>query len=329
MVVLTCRGSQKSDLHRTELHSRHNICFWILVVAFSTALFGCSRAHSQAAVAVKSAPIEFIQQWGVRGNEPGQLENPVGLAADPIGRIYFADRATGFVQKFEASGIPLLCFETPAARSAGAVAVDSGGAIYVANLHAGLIQIFFPQGDPLRGLRIAPERGYEGPFTFSIDGEGRIYVPDPLGGRVQVFNSHGALLKHWRIAPNSTETLAHPFAVVAANDAVYVGEAGTNRILKFSADGIQKAEFKASDGDAGRLLALAAGNKHVFALTGFPVRLHVWSEDGHLGLTDSMGDRLSGVESAVYLAADAAGDLIVLDSEARRVLRFRAHLDLP
>jgi tripartite motif-containing protein 71 len=321
-------GALISDLHRTVLHSRNRSCFWLIPLLFLPAVLGCSRAHSQAAVAAKPAPIEFVQQWGVRGTEPGQLESPVGLAADAIGRVYFADRATGFVQKFEASGIPLLCFETPVVRFAAAIAVDSGGAIYVVNPRAGLIQIFFPQGDSLRGLRIAPQRAYEGPFTFSIDAGGRIYVPDPSGGRVQVFNSHGVLLKIWRILPHASEKAARPFAAVAASDAVYVGDAEANRILKFAPDGVQTAEFKLPDADASRLLALAAVNKHVFALTGFPVRLQVWSEDGHLELTDTMGDRLSAVESAAYLAADTAGDLMVLDPEARRVLRFRAHLDL-
>jgi len=277
----------------------------------------------------KPAPIEFVQQWGVRGAEPGQLESPIGPAADAIGRVYFADRTTRFVQKFEASGIPLLCFETPVARSAGAIAVDSGGAIYVASPRAGLIQIFFPQGDALRGLRIAPERNYDGPFAFSIDGDGRIYVPDPAGGRIQVFNSHGILLKIWRIPPHASEKAAHPFAAIAASDAVYVGDAEANRILKFSFEGVQNAEFRMPEGDSSRLLALAVGKNHVFALSGFPLRLQVWSEDGQHELTDALGDRLSGVESAAYIAADAAGDLIVLDPEARRVFRFRAHLDLP
>jgi streptogramin lyase len=316
-------------LHRTVLHSRNRSFLWLIPLLFLTAIVGCSRAQSQAAVAVKPAPIEFVQQWGVRGNEPGQLEMPVGLAADSIGRVYFADRATAFVQKFEASGIPLLCFETPAARSAGAVAVDSGGAIYVANARTGLIQIFFPQGDPLRGLRIAAQRNYDGPFAFSIDGDGRIYVPDPAGGRVQVFNSHGILLRIWRILPHASEKAARPFAAVAASDAVFVADSDGNRILKFAPDGVQTTEFQVPDADTSHLLALAAGKKHVFALTGFPVRLQVWSEDGHHELTDTLGDRLSAVESAAYLAADTAGDLMVLDPEARRVMRFRAHLDLP
>ncbi len=280
---------------------------------------------------VKPPPIEFVQQWGVRGSEPGQFESPVGPAVDPLGRVYFADRTTSFIQKFEAGGRPLLCFVHPAARTADAIAVDSGGAIYVANSRAGAIQVFFPEGDPLRALRIAPQRNSEGPFVFSIDANGRIYVPDPAGARVQVFNSRGQLLKIWRILPDVSEKAAHPFAAVADHDgSVYVGDAAGGRILKFARDGVQTAGFKSPDSaDHSHLLSLAAATKHVFVLRGFPLRLEVWSEDGRRELIDTLGDRLSGVESAAYLAADAAGNLIVLDPEARRVLRFRAHLDVP
>lgn len=275
-------------------------------------------------------PIEFVQEWGVRGSEPGQFENPIGPAMDPVGRVYFVDRATSFVQKFEAAGIPLLCFEHFAARTADAIAVDSGGAIYVANSRAGTMQIFFPQGDPLRSLRIAPQRNSEEPFIFSVDADGRIYIPDAAGARIQVFNSRGLLVKIWKILPEASQKAARPFAAVANNDgAVYVGDAVDGRILKFSSDGVQSAAFKPDSGDASRLIGLAAAAHHVFALRGFPLRLEVWSEDGRRELTDTLGDRLSGVESAAYLAANAAGDLIVLDPEARRVFRFRAHLDLP
>jgi hypothetical protein len=317
-------------LRRTALHSRR-IGFCIALIAFFPVLAGCSRAHSQAASVVKPPPIEFVQQWGARGTEPGQLESPIGPAMDAAGRVYFADRATSFVQKFEAAGIPLLCFEHPAAHAADAISVDSGGAIYLANVRIGLIHIFFPQGDPLRGLRIAPQRNFEGPFIFSIDPDGRIYVPDPAGARVQVFNSRGLLLKIWRILPDASEKAAHPFAAVADNEgAVYVGDTANGHILKFTRDGVQSTGFKSSDTeDASRLLGLAAAAKHVFALRGFPIRLEVWSEDGRRELSDTLGDRLSGVESAAYLAADAAGNLMVLDPEAPRVLRFRTHLDLP
>jgi streptogramin lyase len=316
-------------LRRIQLHSRRSNWFWVALIAFP-ALSGCSHAHSQAVSAVNPPPIEFVQEWGVRGTEPGQLENPIGPALDPIGRVYFADPATSFIQKFEVAGIPLLCFVSAAARTADAIAVDSGGAIYVANSRIGAMQLFFPVGDPLRALRFAPRRNYDGPFFFSIDADGKIYVPDPAGSRVQVFNSHGQLLRIWRVLPEASEKSAHPFAAIANNDAVYVGDAADGRILKFTRDGVQSEGFKSPDssGDS-RLLGLAAAGKHVFALRGSPVRLEVWNEEGHRELIDTLGNRLSGVESAAYLAADAVGDLIVLDSDARRVLRFRTHLDLP
>ena len=303
----------------------------MILIAFFPALAGCSRAHSQATAVAKPAPIEFVQAWGVRGTEPGQLENPMGPAMDPIGRVYFVDRATSFVQKFESTGIPLLSFETYAARNADAIAVDSGGAIYVANSRAGTIQVFFPQGDPIRPLRIAPQRNFEGPFVFSIDADGRIYVPDPAGARVQVLSSHGQILRIWRVLPEAGEKAARPFAAVADSDGdVFVGDAADGRILKFARDGVQSAGFKAPDsGDASHLLGLAVAAKHLFALRGFPLQLEVWSEDGHRELVDTLEGRLSAIESAAYLAADAAGDLVVLDPEGRRVLHFRAHLDFP
>ena len=200
-----------------------------------SALWGCSRAHSQtAAMVTKPAPLEFVEEWGVRGTDPGQFEDPTGPAMDPVGRVYVADRATGFVQKFEAGGVPLLSFENAAARTADAIAVDSGGAIYVANSRAGTMQIFFPEGEPLRAMRIAPQRKTAGAFIFSIDSDGKIYVPDPAGARVQVFSSKGEIQRVWRIPPGDSEKAAEPFAAVADSDAVYVGDAADGRILKFS-----------------------------------------------------------------------------------------------
>jgi DNA-binding beta-propeller fold protein YncE len=291
---------------------------------------GCSRAHSQAAstASTNAEPLQFLKQWGVRGTDPGQFEDPVGPAMDPVGRVYIADRATGFVQKFEASGVPLLSFEAPAARTADAIAVDSGGAIYIANFRTGIVQIFFPQGQPLHALRIAPQRGVADPFFFSIDAEGKIYVPDAAHSRLHILSSRG-LQRILTVPGNASQKLGHPFAAVANIDAVYVGDAEDGRILKFSRTGGLIATFQNPDpAGASRLLSLAVSGKHVFALRGFPLRLEIWSEDGQRQVANALADRLSAVKSAAYLAANAAGDLVVLDPEARRVLHFRAHVDL-
>ena len=165
-------------------------------VFFAMALLaGCSRARPQVAAASPLPQLEFVDEWGVHGQAPGQLDKPVGPAVDVTARVYFADRGTGSVKKFTVGGVPLLAFDDSAILGAAGIAVDSGGAIYVADARAGLIRVFFPEGDLLRVIRVAPQRQFEGPFIFSTGADGQIFVPDPAGGRVQVFSPRGPLLR--------------------------------------------------------------------------------------------------------------------------------------
>ena len=93
-------------------------------LAIATLGAGCSpsRPQAQAAEPAQLPAIEFAGEWGVHGQEPGQLDHPVGPAVDAAGRVYLADRGTGFVQKFAADGTALLSFEDSAVREASAIA---------------------------------------------------------------------------------------------------------------------------------------------------------------------------------------------------------------
>src|SRR5579871_3142498 len=79
------------------------------VASFVSALLlaGCSHVQQSASAAPQTIPFEFLGQWGMQGNAPGQLNDPVGPALDTFGRVYFVNRPTGSVEKFEASGAPL------------------------------------------------------------------------------------------------------------------------------------------------------------------------------------------------------------------------------
>jgi hypothetical protein len=300
-----------------------------LLLSLAPICLGCSRNQPQAATIPKLPQVEFIEQWGIRGQAPGQLEIPVGPATDMIGRVYLADRGTTFVQKFETSGIPLLTFEHPSARTADAIAVDSGGAIYLSNARAGVIQVFFPEGQPLRVLRIAPQRAWKGPFAFSVDADGRIFVPDPSGGRVQVLTPEGRVRHVWRIPSGSPGVTSHPFTAMAGSDGfVYVGDAASGRVLKFTSAGEQVASWRDAS-DAPPLVSLAVGRSHLFVLSGGQsLHLEVWDLGGRQELVDDLGGQLvTAKSSSVALAADALGNLLVLDSEVPRVLHFRIHLD--
>lgn len=306
---------------------------------------GCSRGRSQAAAApLPQVPaVEFVSQWGMHGDDPGQLNDPVGPAMDGIGRVYVVDRGTGSIEKFETSGVPLLSFDYPSLRNAAGIAVDFGGGIYVADARLGAIQIFFPEGDFIRSFHIAAQRGWQGPFGFGIDDGGKVFVSDPEGGRVQVFDSHGKIVRVWKLPASAAGEPAHPsMAVTAVDGSVYVGDPQAGRIVKYSSDGQEIADWGGTAGTTAPLLSLGVSEKYVFALRDAAPHLEIWTPDGHLKMTDNLGGLLDGAppspgaaaptESSPgkpSLAVDAQDDLVVLDPAVPRVLRFRIHLDPP
>jgi len=299
------------------------------MVAAAFLLAGCSRVQPQAAVVPQQPALEFIGQWGVAGDGPGQLADPVGPAVDSFGRVYFASRGSGLLHKFDSAGVPLISFEADGVRHASGIAVDSGGGIYIADAAAGQIRVYFPEGDFLRSLPIAPERNSTGPFGFSVAADGTIFVPDPIGGRIQELSSQGKIERIWRVLPNAAAGRPSKpvVAAVGPDGFVYAVDAQANRIVKFTREGAQVASWDDSADGPAPLLSLAVSANYVFVLRGTSPRVVVWTLDGQRRLADNLGDRLDAAPpSGGSLALSPAGELIVLDPSAPRVLRFRIHL---
>ena len=298
----------------------------VAVAAFLLA--GCSRMQPQAAVAPQQPPFEFIGEWGVAGDGPGQLADPVGPAVDTFGRVYLASRSSGLLQKFDSAGVPLISFDADGVRHASGIAVDSGGGIYVADARAGEIRVYFPEGDFLRTLRVAPERNSEGPFGISIAADGAVIVPDPAGGRIQILSSQGRIERLWRVLPDAAGRPYKPVAAAVGPDGfVYVGDSQTNRVVKFTREGARVASWDDSVDVPAPQLGLAVSSSYVFVLRGASPRIVVWTLDGRRLLADDLGGRLdAALPNAGNLALSPAGELIVLDPGRTRVLRFRIHL---
>jgi len=300
-----------------------------LAVFAALLLAGCSRVQPQAAVAPQQPPFEFIGQWGVPGDDPGQLDDPVGPAVDTFGRVYLASRGSGLLDKFDEAGVPLISFDADGVRRASGIAVDTGGGIYIADAAAGNIRVYFPEGDFLRSLPIAPERNFAGPFGLSVAADGAVFVPDPTGGRIQVLSSQGKIERIWRVLPNAAAAKPSKpvVAAVGPDGFVYVGDAQTNGVVKFTREGVRVAAWDDSVDDPAPLLGLAVSSNYVFMLRGGSPRVVVWTLDGQRRLADNLGGRLDAAPgNAGSLALSPAGELIVLDPSAPRVLRFRLHL---
>jgi sugar lactone lactonase YvrE len=254
---------------------------------------------------------------------------PVAFAADSMGRVLFADPGSGFVHKFASNGTPLLSFEDTRVLHASGIAADSGGAIYVADAERGNVLIFFPDGTFLRSIRIPPQRHLSTPLGISVDDQGNLYVPDAAGSRVMKYDAHGRQVKSWKVPQNAAVTDERPFAVAVTPDGTaFVAYSKTGRIEKYSSDGSWITSWIAAGDDAATTSALtgfAVGGQYVFTFSPAPPRIRVWTLDGQHKLDDNVGGRVDSVP-APQIAVTPGAELLVLDSAAPRVYRFRIHL---
>ncbi len=63
-----------------------------------------SDGYGNARVLEYTAEGKLVRQWGSAGTGPGQFVQPHGIAVDPDGIIYVADRRNGRLQRFDPTG---------------------------------------------------------------------------------------------------------------------------------------------------------------------------------------------------------------------------------
>jgi hypothetical protein len=141
---------------------------------------------------------------GGRGDEPGRLDTPVGLAFDPQGRrVYVAEALNRRVSAFAAdTGAFLFSFGREALAMPAGIAVDSRGDVLVTDLSTRKVHRFRPEGGGGRRAPLVASWGRSGaragewllPQAIAVDARDRVYVADRASGRCQMFAADGAFL---------------------------------------------------------------------------------------------------------------------------------------
>ncbi|MFO7684433.1 MAG: 6-bladed beta-propeller, partial [Chloroflexota bacterium] len=138
----------------------------------------------------------FLDTVGLLGNQPGQFNEPVGLATGPNGDVYVADTWNGRVQEFTPSLNPVN--EWP-------------------------VNGWFSQSIDNK------------PY-IALDSANRIYVTDPEGFRVLIFDNMGNYLGRFGTYGAAANQFALPVGIaIDAQDNVYVVDAHNNRVVKYAA----------------------------------------------------------------------------------------------
>ncbi len=296
---------------------------------------GCDR-HANPAAAAQLPALDFADAWGTRGTAPGKLESPVGIAADGFGDVYIVDAATHSINKFTPKGGPLLSFSYPALTRPGGIAVDRGGGIY-ATVESRIL-VYWPEGDFLRSTHGGPKVALRDAAGIAVGDEGDFYVVDRAACRVESFDWRGKFKRAWGACGAANGDFIAPSGAAVGHDgSVFVADAGGARVQEFSPDGVFIAAFGQATPAAGgaaparsEVAAVAVSAKNVFAAGDGASPLRVWSLDGtEIPLDPAVlqAAHLTPDFQASALAYDVhSGDLLVLDSQACRVLRIHIHL---
>jgi hypothetical protein len=311
------------------------------VAVLISALMFVSCSHPTQTVAAQETPpppFEYVDTWGSHGDGPGQFKKPIAMASDGESIIYIADAATGFIHKFSPSGEPRLSFQDDRTNMHPAdLAVDAGAAIYVADSHRGTVAIFFSDGMRHRELRTGAPPAVRDSLHIAVDAYGTIYVAAKHPYGIRKFSPALRLIGSWGDAKGSSAykngpsdaQIDNPVALAVGPDGlVYVCESAQPEIKIYDAAGtLQRKAVVSADTDP-QLTGIAVNRKFIFAVAATHPSIYLWSLDGQYRSTQDLSPWVPGAGSSIVrkIVVTPANDLLLLDTAAARVFRFRLHL---
>ena len=316
---------------QTGRHRAFALVLYFVPVSLNLFVGGCSRPAQTATASEPPPPFEYVGTWGSHGDGPGQFDHPVALASDNESIIYVADAGSGFIHKFSVSGEPRLSFQDDRYNLHLAdLAVDAGAAIYAADDRRGLVVIFFPDGKHHWQVRAGNPSLTHDSMHIAVDPYGSLYITSRRPFGVRRYGSTLRLIGSWGGTTASGAAIENPSAVAATQDGlVYVSESAQPQIKVFDLQGkLQRTLALPADAGSPQLTGLAVNAKYVFAVSGSAPSVYVWALDGTYKLTADLSAWVPGGDSTVIrkITVTPGENLLVLDTAAARVFRFRLHL---
>ena len=284
----------------------------------------CNKTQT-APPAPAPPPFQLLGVWGTRGDQPGQLSQPVALSTDRMGNVYVADASSQFISKFDPEGRPRLTFQS--VQRPSSIALDLGDAIYISASDPPSISIFTPQGEPIRILRAATTPHLQNPAGVAVDDDGGIFVADVACECIQKLDPHGHALKTWgQKGQENGQFNGFGGLAVGGDGNLYVLDTGNHRVQKFTREGGFLAAWGGASGGSSleNVTSITVSDKYVFLGDPTNRAVQVWSLDGALRRTESLASHLelkSG--SPVSISITTRNELYLLDAAGARVIRFR------
>ncbi len=243
-------------------------------------------------IVILSPSGEQVGEFGSFGAEPGQINEPWGVAAAPDGTIFVADTWNHRIQHFDQQGNVLHVWGTYG---------DTGGQL----------------GDPT---------WLWGPRDVAVGADGRVFVTDTGNKRVLVFEADGTFVTQFGGGGFEAGQLAEPVGIAVAPDGtIWVADTWNRRVQRFSALGepLQQLPVQAWTGEnVTNKPYLAVSDDRVWISD--PESYRVIEMD-HTGAPRRVWGQFGSDAAGLNLPQGLAWDgttLWVSDSENRRVVGY-------
>ncbi len=269
--------------------------------------------------------------WGGPGAQPGEFNEPRGIAVDRNYNVYVVDSKNDRIQKLGPNGQPITVWGKKGSgqgefQDPGGIALAPDGSVYVADTWNHRIQKFDGNGTFL--LEWHEENpGFWGPRGVAVAADGTVYVTDTGNKRVLAYTPDGKRLRSWGKEGTKSGEFIEPVGIAVDDQGrVIVADTGNRRLQFFDAEGNFKQEWQVFGWEEfysepylapwGNMIYVTDSFNHRFALyTGSRSLAGVWG---------SSGTGRGQFNRPIGIAVDANGAVYVTDTLNHRVQKFSA-----
>ena len=122
----------------------------------------------------------YLHCFGSKGNKPGELNHPCGIAIDQDGMVYVSDYYNHKVQKFTPEGTFLSEFSTGSLFYPDGLCIDSNNILYVADWIHDTVCVYNTSGQFLGYIGNSDGSSFDSP-QFIVSYQDRLYISDHNG----------------------------------------------------------------------------------------------------------------------------------------------------
>jgi len=177
-------------------------------------------------------PYKLVQSWGEKGSEPGQFNDPTGIAVSDS-EVFVSDARNSRIQVFDKQGKFKRAFGQKQLGRPMNLHIAKGK-LYVPDYFKDAVQVFTLAGDFIAAVKA--QDGFNSPGGVAVRADGSLLVADTYASRIVHVTAGGRVLRIW--GQNGETHFSYPTDVITSPEGgFYVADGYNDRVQKFDASG--------------------------------------------------------------------------------------------